>query len=187
MKTWLIEFEIALKKHFYADEVKSILAYYEEMINDRIQSGEDEKVVLDEYIISDIIKEMTLEVLVKRDNETVHYVVKSLKQLVIILLSTPLLIPIGALFIAVLAILFSLAIAGVSMVFSTTIFFIVFFIDLIQTGLAFSETMGLLGIALMGISVVFMISFWIFGLIYNILKNMINKFTKLAYSKGGRI
>jgi uncharacterized membrane protein len=186
MKTWLIEFEIALKKHFYTDEVKRIVDYYEEMINDRIQAGEDEKEVLAEYNIDSIVKEMTLDVLVKRENNTLGYVTKSLKQLLIILLSTPLLIPIGALFLVILILLFSIAITSFSIVFASLLVFIVFLIDLFSTGLTISETFGLLGISLMAISVIFLCSYWIFSFMYNLLKNMLTKFTKLAYSKGGR-
>jgi uncharacterized membrane protein len=186
MKTWLIEFEIALKKHFYTDEVKRIIDYYEEMINDRIQAGEDEKEVLAEYNIDSIVKEMTLDVLVKRENNTLGYVTKSLKQLLIILLSTPLLIPIGALFLVILILLFSFAITSISIVFASLLVFIVFLIDLFSTGLTISETFGLLGISLMAISVIFLCSYWIFSFMYNLLKNMLSKFTKLAYSKGGR-
>lgn len=186
MKTWLIEFEIALKKHFYTDEVKRIIDYYEEMINDRIQAGEDEKEVLAEYNIDSIVKEMTLDVLVKRENNTLGYVTKSLKQLLIILLSTPLLIPIGALFLVILILLFSIAITSFSIVFASLLVFIVFLIDLFSTGLTISETFGLLGISLMAISVIFLCSYWIFSFMYNLLKNMLTKFTKLAYSKGGR-
>jgi uncharacterized membrane protein len=186
MKTWLIEFEMALKKQFYEDEVKRILDYYEEMINDRIQAGEDEKEVLAEYNIDYIVKEMTLDVLAKRDNSTLGYVAKTLKQLLIILLSTPLLVPIGALFLVILILLFSLAITSFSVVFASLIVFIVFLIDLFSTGLTISETMGLLGISLMAISVIFLCSYWIFSFMYNLLKNMLTKFTKLAYSKGGR-
>ena len=186
MKTWLIEFEIALKKHFYTDEVKRIIDYYEEMINDRIQTGEDEKEVLAEYNIDSIVKEMTLDVLVKRENNTLGYVSKSLKQLLIILLSTPLLIPIGALFLVILILLFSIAITSFSIVFASLLVFIVFLIDLFSTGLTISETFGLLGISLMAISVIFLCSYWIFSFMYNLLKNMLTKFTKLAYSKGGR-
>jgi uncharacterized membrane protein len=186
MKTWLIEFEIALKKHFYTDEVKRVVDYYEEMINDRIQAGEDEKEVLAEYNIDSIVKEMTLDVLVKRENNTLGYVTKSLKQLLIILLSTPLLIPIGALFLVILILLFSFAITSISIVFASLLVFIVFLIDLFSTGLTISETFGLLGISLMAISVIFLCSYWIFSFMYNLLKNMLSKFTKLAYSKGGR-
>lgn len=186
MKTWLIEFEIALKKHFYTDEVKRIVDYYDEMINDRIQAGEDEKEVLAEYNIDSIVKEMTLDVLVKRENNTLGYVTKSLKQLLIILLSTPLLIPIGALFLVILILLFSFAITSFSIVFASLLVFIVFLIDLFSTGLTISETFGLLGISLMAISVIFLCSYWIFSFMYNLLKNMLTKFTKLAYSKGGR-
>jgi uncharacterized membrane protein len=186
MKTWLIEFEIALKKHFYADEVKRIVDYYEEMINDRVQAGEDEKEVLLEYNIDSIVKEMTLDVLAKRENNTPGYVVKSLKQLLIILLSTPFLIPIGALFLVVLIVLFSFTITSISIVFASLIVFIVFLIDLFSTGLSISETLGLLGISLMVISVIFLCAYWTFGFIYNLLKNMLTRFIKLAYLKGGR-
>ncbi len=186
MKKWLDELKIALDKYFYEDEVKRILAYYEEMISERIVAGEVEEKILLQYNIPDIIKEMTLEVLVKRENETVKYVMRSLKQLLIILLSTPLLLPIGIFFLVVLILIASLSVANLAVVFTTLLIFIVFLVDLLTTGLSLTETMGLLGVSLLVVSMILLCSNWLFAFIYNLSKNMLTSFAKLAYSRGGR-
>jgi len=77
MKTWLKELERALRTKFYDDEVKDILNYYEEIINDRLSSGEKIDDILSGYEIKKIVKDMTPEILMKRENTSVLRVSKS--------------------------------------------------------------------------------------------------------------
>ena len=51
MKTWLRELERELKRRFYDEEVKDVLSYYEEMIQERLSSGEQLDDILESYNI----------------------------------------------------------------------------------------------------------------------------------------
>jgi uncharacterized membrane protein len=102
VKSWLSQLERKLGKSFYKDEVADVVGYYEEIINERIAQGEDESEVLKSYDIDQIVKEITPEVLMKRDHKTLKRVSKSTKQLILLLLSTPILIPLATVLIVFL-------------------------------------------------------------------------------------
>jgi uncharacterized membrane protein len=89
MKTWLKELEKELRLRFYVNEVSDIISFYEEMIEDRLASGEDIEDILSDYDAKEIAKSMTTDVVMKRANDTYQAVVKSSKQLLKFLLSTP--------------------------------------------------------------------------------------------------
>ncbi|HBG33674.1 MAG TPA: hypothetical protein DEG42_07440 [Acholeplasmataceae bacterium] len=184
MKTWLRELERELKRRFYDEEVKDVLSYYEEMIQERLSSGEQLDDILESYNIRDIAKSITPEVIMKRTNDTYKKAVKSTKQLVAVLLSTPLLIPLGVLYLSLLIFAVSMMIASGAVILSSIVGGIAFLADLSQSNLGTNEVMGLIGMLLMTFSLMILFSLWMFRWIQILTKKLLYIFSKLARNKG---
>jgi len=184
MKTWLRELERELKRRFYDEEVKDVLSYYEEMIQERLSSGENIDDILESYNIRDIAKSITPEVIMKRTNDTYKKAVKSTKQLAAVLLSTPLLIPLGVLYLSLLIFAVSMMIASGAIIFSSFVGGIAFLADVSQSNLGTNEVMGLIGIILMTFSLMILFSLWMFRWIQILTKKLLYIFSKLARNKG---
>jgi uncharacterized membrane protein len=184
MKTWLRELERELKRRFYDEEVKDVLSYYEEMIQERLSSGELIDDILESYNIRDIAKSITPEVIMKRTNDTYKKAVKSTKQLVAVLLSTPLLIPLGVLYLSLLIFAVSMMIASGAIILSSIVGGIAFLADISQSNLGTNEVMGLIGMILMTFSLMILFSLWMFRWIQILTKKLLYIFSKLARNKG---
>jgi len=184
MKTWLRELERELKRRFYDEEVKDVLSYYEEMIQERLSSGEQIDDILESYNIRDIAKSITPEVIMKRTNDTYKKAVKSTKQLAAVLLSTPLLIPLGVLYLSLLIFAVSMMIASGAVILSSIVGGIAFLADLSQSNLGTNEVMGLIGMLLMTFSLMILFSLWMFRWIQILTKKLLYIFSKLARNKG---
>ncbi len=186
MKTWLKELERELKKRFYLTEAEGIVSYYEEMIQERIADGEDIGDILSDYDASEIAKSMTAEVVMKRANDTYKTVAKSSKQLMIFLLSTPLLIPLGLAYIIILIVCFSLMISLVSVIFASLVAMVGIFINMYQSGLGQNEIIGIIGIGLISLSFLILLSLWLYQVIQKLAQSLIKIFSKLAKNKEGK-
>jgi uncharacterized membrane protein len=184
MKTWLRELERELKRRFYDEEVKDVLSYYEEMIQERLSSGELIDDILESYNIRDIAKSITPEVIMKRTNDTYKKAVKSTKQLAAVLLSTPLLIPLGVLYLSLLIFAVSMMIASGAIILSSIVGGIAFLADISQSNLGTNEVMGLIGMILMTFSLMILFSLWMFRWIQILTKKLLYIFSKLARNKG---
>jgi uncharacterized membrane protein len=184
MKTWLRELERELKRRFYDEEVKDVLSYYEEMIQERLSSGELIDDILESYNIRDIAKSITPEVIMKRTNDTYKKAVKSTKQLAAVLLSTPLLIPLGVLYLSLLVFAVSMMIASGAIILSSIVGGIAFLADISQSNLGTNEVMGLIGMILMTFSLMILFSLWMFRWIQILTKKLLYIFSKLARNKG---
>lgn len=187
MNTWEKELERALRKKFYEDEVKDILAYYREIIEDRKSNGESMDAILNDYVISDIVKAMMPEILMKRKNDSYLKISKSTKQLLILLLSSPLLIPLGIVYISILIFIFSMmVVSGMLMIGSLTTF-VGFLLDMISSTLDIQTVIGLSGFALMMFSMLMLISIWLFKGMMVVANQLFKWFTKIANKRGENI
>ena len=184
MKTWLKDLENALSKKFYKDEVSDITSYYEEMIQERLSGGEKLDVILEEYNIKDIVKTMTPDVLVKRKNDTYPRLVRSMKQLLATLLSTPLLIPIAIIYASLLIFALSMIIVSFVVVISTFVGFVGFSLDFFTTTLSTGNLMVLGGLSLMLVSLLLLASIWIYQLTIWTSKKLLVLFSKIARKAG---
>jgi len=186
MKTWLKELERELKKRFYLTEIQGIVSYYEEMIQERVDNGEDIDDILSDYDPKEIAKSMTTDVVMKRANDTYLSIAKSSKQLMLFLLSTPLLIPLGFAYIIILIVFVSLLISLISVVFASLVAMVGIFISMYSSGLGQYEIMGTIGVALVVFSVLILVSLWLYKVIQMLAKSLIQIFSKLAKDKEGR-
>jgi len=184
MKTWLINFEKALKKSFYEDEVKEILDFYIEMIEERRQQGESIETILGEYDIPKIIKEMTPEVLMKRSNDSYLKLSKSTKQLLILLISSPVLLPLGVVYVSMLIFLGSMMIVSGVLLVGALGTYVGLIMDLIMHPQVLPNTLGLLGFGLMMTALLVMASIWIYQLMMFLIKKTVTFVSKLAKNRG---
>jgi uncharacterized membrane protein len=184
MKSWLRELERELKRRFYDEEVKDVLSYYEEMIQERLSGGEKIDDILESYNIREIAKSITPEVIMKRANDTYKAAVKSTKQLAVVLLSTPLLIPLGVLYLSLLIFAVSMMIASGAVILSSIVGGIAFLANLSQSSLGTNEVMALIGMMLMTFSLMILFSLWMLRWIQILTKKLLYVFSKIARNKG---
>lgn len=186
MKIWLESLEKALLKKFYEDEVQEIVKYYEEIIADRLSSGEIITDILASYDIKKIVIDMTPEVLMNRENKSYLQMSKSTKQLLILLLGSPVLLPLGIVFIAVLIFIVSMLATSVFLLISALFGMVTGFIEIIQADLTIPNIIGVIGFELMVFSMLILVSLWLYHLMAILLKKMIHWFSRIALKRGER-
>ncbi|MCF7930041.1 MAG: DUF1700 domain-containing protein [Acholeplasmataceae bacterium] len=186
MKTWLKELERELKKRFYLTEVDDIISYYEEMIQERLDNGESIDEILSDYDPKEIAKSMTADVVMKRANDTYKSIAKSSKQLMVFLLSSPLLIPLGFAYVIIMIVAVSLLFSLVVTIFASIVGMAGLFINMYQSGLGQNEIIGFVGIGLMAFSFLILVSIWLYQAVQQLAKKLLYIFSKLAKNKGER-
>lgn len=178
MNTWLKELDIQLKKKLYENEVEEIISYYQEMIEERLEKGELIDDILASYDMKKIIKDVTLDSVLKRDLGSYKILTKSTKQILLLLISTPLLLPLGIIYIAFIITAFSLLIAGIAVSISGVFGLIVYIIDLFQANLSFIDFMGILGIGIFAFSLLLLISLYLAKIVEVMFKVLLKWMTR---------
>ncbi len=178
MNTWLNELDIQLKKKLYENEVEEIISYYQEMIEERLEKGELIDDILASYDMKKIIKDVTLDSVLKRDLGSYKILTKSTKQILLLLISTPLLLPLGIIYIAFIITAFSLLIAGIAVSISGVFGLIVYIIDLFQANLSFIDFMGILGIGIFAFSLLLLISLYLAKIVEVMFKVLLKWMTR---------
>jgi uncharacterized membrane protein len=184
MKTWLKDLERALSKKFYDSEVDDIVSYYEEMINERLSSGESLDQILASYDIQKIVVDMTPEVLMKRENNSYRKISKSTKQLLILLIGSPILFPLAVLYISIMIVVFSMILTGFVVLGSSLIGFIGFLTQLSTSSLSLGSMIGMIGFALVVFTLMAIFSLVLLKWMTVLQKKLLHWFSKLAYRKG---
>jgi len=184
MNAWEKELERALRKKFYEDEVKDILAYYKEIIEDRKSNGESIDSILNDYVIDDIVKDMMPEILLKRKNDSYLKISKSTKQLLILLLSSPLLVPLGIIYISILIFIFSMMLVSGILIIGALTTFVGFIFEIIESSMDIVTVIGLSGFALMMFSMLMLISIGLFKGMMIVTNQMFKWFTRIARKRG---
>lgn len=184
MKTWMKELERGLKNKFYDNEVQDILSYYEEIINDRLSNNEKIEDIVRDYDIQKIVKDITPEVLMKRPNKSYVQVSKSTRQLIVFLLSSPFLIPLGIVYISLLIFVVSMIFTVWIVLFSAVVSFGTYIIELFQAGLTLPNFIGVLGFGLMVFAMMVILSLWLYQMMIYIWKKLIYWFSKLITKRG---
>lgn len=174
----------ALAKHFYEDEIDNIVSYYEEIISERQDQGELIDDILMDYDIDDIIRSMTPNVLIKRDHKTRRSIGKSTLTLLLLLLSTPFLIPIGVMYLVFLIVIFVLIVVVFAVIVSSAMGMIGLFVELVQGTLGVAEVVGLTGVALMMTALVLFVSLAVYRMLMNAIRQAISFFSRMANRKG---
>jgi len=185
MDQFVKELRRALKKHFYEEEVDDICAYYEEMIYERKAQGEKIDDTLSDYQIKDIIRDMLPEVVQKRTT-TSKNIVKSNSLLVGLLISTPLLLPLGIAYIVMFSVFFAMIVTGASLIFSGVV---VIFTFIVQALLAWGSTSAVfltLGIGFITAAVLMLIGNIMIYVFKKLMMTLILATSRLAKKIGGK-
>lgn len=164
MKAWLIELERSLYKKLPINEVNKVTAYYSEMITERVEKGENIEQVLMDYDIKKIVKEITVESIIKRDLKTYTSKSNTMFQILLLLLSTPVLIPLGVIYLSFIIVAFSLLISGFSVFISGFMTLFVYLIDILNSSLNIVNLIGVLGIIIFSAALIIFISIYLMKL-----------------------
>src|SRR5690554_3066879 len=187
MKKFLNKLEKEAKKHFSKEETNEVVSYYEEIINDRISNNENLEEVLKDYDIKIIVKNMIPEIISKRDFKNHKNIFKSFWQLLLIMLFTaPILIPLAILYLVLIIVFAAITLSGIVVMFSGVIAFVPYFIEVIVYSNSIGTIIGLSGIGIIGVSIVFIIGYFFTKGIYTIIKYMIKGFSSLITRKQAR-
>lgn len=181
MNAWLKELETLLKKKLYQDEVEEIISFYQEMIEERLEKGESIDQILASYDMKKIVKDVTLDSVLKRDLGSYKNLSKSTKQILLLLVSTPLLLPLGIVYIAFIITAFSLLIAGIAVSISGIFGLIIYIIDLFQADLTFIDFIGILGIGIFSFSLLLLVALYLAKIVevmFKVLLTWVTKFIK---------
>lgn len=183
MKNFLKDLELAANKHFNKEETKEVVNYYEEIINDRISNGEDINAILKDYNVNTIVKEMIPEMLSKRDLDNNKTVGKSLWQLLIVLFSAPILIPLAITFIVIMLSIIIVAVSITFAFFASLLALIPYLIEVFTFTNSLGTTLGLLGIGLLSLVIIAMLGVFLLNVTTAITKQIIKWFSNLVVRK----
>lgn len=184
MDAWLKSFRNELKKHFYDDEINEILSYYEEMISERQTNGESITEILKDYDQKRIIKELTLETISKRKIDNYPVAIKSVKQFLIILLTTPLWIPIGVLYLSLLITMGALLISSVAIGIGAIAGSLGMLIESATSQGGWYVIVGLVGISFIVFSITMSIAYWLFRISYQLMIISLSFISKWLSKRG---
>jgi len=184
MEKWLGELKLELEKHFYPDEVNDILEYYEEMIEDRMQNGELKEDIFNSYNKKEIVREMMPEVLSKRTNITQKERLKTTKQLWTAIAQTSLKIPLGILYTVFVITISAIVISILVSVIGSLFVFIAYGLDLFEASISSYDKLGMSGIALVLLALTGLIMIYLYRLILEIYRRILNIFSQWTKKKG---
>jgi len=154
MNTFLEQLKEALKsRKLYPEEIAEVLAYYKEMISDRVDNGERMSVVVASYDVNKIANNILPQYIQKRPNESSKEISKNTFNLLRFLLTTPLLIPLGILYLALIVVIISLVASCVAVLASGVIAIIPLVTQLIEQQVTTGFALGTIGAYLVGMSI----------------------------------
>ena len=162
------EFLKALEKeliHHNIDDITSIVEYYDELIEDKIESGVKEKDVIDELSITDIVRNVKAHRTIE-DATQKPSISNGMKALMAFLgvLSFPMLLVMGtvlfALLIAMISIVFAVFVTFGALLFGAGVAFIILLGALVSGNIPFFPALFGLGLALFLVGVFGMLVKW---------------------------
>ncbi|MFA6801321.1 MAG: DUF1700 domain-containing protein [Acholeplasmataceae bacterium] len=182
LKTWLIQFEKELTNYFDKKETDEILTYYEEMVNDKLDEGRDIDEVLSSYEPKKLAKQLIPQVLSKRavkSKDTSH----NAWLVVLILFSSPILIPLGIVYISLMIVAASLVISGGAVIIGGAFSVIMYLFQVFTMGLAAPELFVSIGMGLIAFSILSTLGYFMFKISWYIFKQLAIWFSRLIVRK----
>ena len=153
MNKFLNELKRELEKRYASADVDDIVNFYQEVITDRIENGEDESLVIAGYDIDEIVKMSGPEVYSSKKEYKAKDARKGAASLTRILFSFPVTIPLGILYIVVLILIFSFAIAGIAIGISGVAMIVYAVVGLFIHNASPGITIGTIGAVLIGVTI----------------------------------
>ncbi len=183
MNNWKNQLRKELRRQFSETELNEIIDYYEELINDRVERGESLNKVLKSYDPKTIKKEMLPTMIQKRDHSKVKTTSRSSWQILLILLSTPILLPLAIVYIALIIVALALALSGVLVMIATLIALIPYLIDIIRATDPLATTLAISGIGLIVLPLASLIGYGLFKISFSLTKGMVSLFSNMLARK----
>ncbi len=179
-KRWFNSLKKELDRFFSDEESREIMNYYEEMFNEKLDNGEDIDHVLDHYDPKKIAKQMIPEVVSRRSVEKV----KSNAWLVLLILfSTPILIPLGIVYLTLMIVAVVLIFTGFIVAASSIFGIFGFIIQLVMSGVTGANLLLAIGIGLIGLAILMGVGYLLTKVSWVVLKQLSIWFSKLITRK----
>ncbi len=175
---WFNELNQALTKYFNKEETKEIVSYYEEMIDDRLEQGEAIEHILNDYDAKHIARSMIPEMMSRRrDND--QKTTTNLWLIVLVLFSSPILIPLGVVYLSIMIAALTFLISGVTVMLSGVAAVFMQILRGFSLGLAFPEFIILIGVGLLALALCLFIGYYMVKVSWWFLQHLAIWFSKL--------
>lgn len=179
---WLMSLKEELSRYFSENEKEEIISYYEEMIDDRLDQGESIEHILDDYDAKKIAKYMIPEVISKR-KQTEKTTSDNAWLIALLLFSTPILIPLGVVYLSLMVVAISLIFSGIAVMVSGVGAVIVQVIRGVTLGLAFPELLVSIGVSLLALVVCLAVGYWLVKVSWWLIQQLAIWFSRLIIRK----
>lgn len=179
---WFKMLDAELDKYFDEKEKHEIISYYQEMMDDKLEHGDDIDEVLDAYEPQAIARQMIPEVMTRRKH-TVKKASSNAWLIVLLLFSTPILIPLGVVYLSLMIVALSLIISGVAVMISGFGAVVIQIVRSLSMGLAFSDMMLSIGIALVALVICLLVGYALVSVSWWLLQHLAIWFSKLIIRK----
>lgn len=175
MKTFLNDLKKEANRYLEKNETNELVSYYEEIINERLSNNETIESILASYDIEVIVKEALPGVILKRKDK----VFKNSFQVMLLLLSSPILIPLAIVYIALVVVIIALFISFILVSAGGILFLVPYLIETFNYITSFGQWLGLTSLGLLISIIVFYIGYLFVNVFYKILKGNIKLFLKI--------
>lgn len=142
MKEFIDELYEYSLKYLTKDEAKDLISFYEEIISERLATGDSLEVILKDYNKKEIIKEALPEVILKRDKKSF----KTFYHVMLIMFSTPILIPLAILYFTFILVALIMVLVGAIVIISGVLFIIPYIIEVFSYTTNVGNVLGLVSI-----------------------------------------
>jgi len=170
-KKWFDQLKTELSKYFNQEETSEIINYYDEMIHDKLEEGQDFNDIIQSYDPKKIAKSMIPRVVSARQTSSLK-LDNNARLILLILFSTPILIPLGVVYLSMMIVALSMVVTGVALVVSAIGGLLITGIRLLLLGLATPDLLLALGINLLGFALMALVGYWLLKVSWNIFQHL---------------
>lgn len=181
MDKFLKELNDYSKKYLTKNEVKELTSFYEEIINERLSNGELIDDILKDYDVKKIVKESLAEIIINRKDKSF----KNIYQVLLLLFSTPILIPLAIIYLSFLIIFGAFFLTGLIIIISPLIIITPYIIEVFKYNSNISSILGLSSLGLIGVVIVSYIGYLFTYLSYKIAISLVKVFLNPLLKKRG--
>jgi uncharacterized membrane protein len=181
---WFDQLKDELSKYFNKEETAEIINYYDEMIHDKLEDGQDFDDIIKSYDPKQIAKQMIPRVIAERQTSSLK-LDNNAKLIILVLFSTPVLIPLGAIYVSLMAVALSMVVTGFALVISAVGGMIITGLRLLFAGLDTPDLLLALGINIIGFALMAIIGYWLLKVSWVVLQRLSVWISKMIVRKRG--
>lgn len=175
MKTFLNDLKKEANRYLEKNETNELVSYYEEIINERLLSNETIEIILADYDVEVIVKDALPGVILKRQDK----VFKNSFQVILLLFSTPILIPLAIVYLALVIVILALFIGFLMVAVGGVLFLIPYLIETFKYGGSFGQTLGIASLGLVTSTILFYFGYLLVNVFYKLLKGNVKVFLNI--------